>query len=211
MVSEVAPFEFMKLRMLNGAHSSLAYLGYLAGHETVAEASGDPGLRPLPARALGRDHPDRAGAAGRRSRRLRRRPARPLPQPGDPPPHLADRHGRLAEAAAAAARHDPRAAARPAPRSTISRSASPPGCATSPARTRRARPIDVRDPLARGVRAKRAAAAGRDAAALSQALLGIEAIFGSRPAARGALHAGRRKASRHAVREGREGDGRLVS
>jgi len=41
MVSEVAPFEFMKLRMLNGAHSSLAYLGYLAGHETVADASGD--------------------------------------------------------------------------------------------------------------------------------------------------------------------------
>jgi fructuronate reductase len=42
MVTEVAPFEFMKLRMLNGAHSSLAYLGYLAGHETVAAASGDP-------------------------------------------------------------------------------------------------------------------------------------------------------------------------
>lgn len=42
MVSEVAPFEFMKLRMLNGAHSSLAYLGYLAGHETVADASRDP-------------------------------------------------------------------------------------------------------------------------------------------------------------------------
>ena len=42
MVSEVEPFEFMKLRMLNGAHSSLAYLGYLAGHETVAQASGDP-------------------------------------------------------------------------------------------------------------------------------------------------------------------------
>ena len=41
MVSEVGPFEFMKLRMLNGAHSSLAYLGYLSGHETVAEASGD--------------------------------------------------------------------------------------------------------------------------------------------------------------------------
>jgi fructuronate reductase len=41
LVSEVAPFEFMKLRMLNGAHSSLAYLGYLAGHETVAQASGD--------------------------------------------------------------------------------------------------------------------------------------------------------------------------
>jgi len=44
MVSEVGPFEFMKLRMLNGAHSSLAYLGYLSGHETVAEASSDPVL-----------------------------------------------------------------------------------------------------------------------------------------------------------------------
>lgn len=37
LVSDVAPFEEMKLRMLNGAHSSLAYLGYLAGHETIAE------------------------------------------------------------------------------------------------------------------------------------------------------------------------------
>ena len=40
--AEVAPFELMKLRLLNGAHSALAYLGYLAGHETVAEAAGDP-------------------------------------------------------------------------------------------------------------------------------------------------------------------------
>lgn len=40
--TDVAPFELMKLRMLNGAHSALAYLGYLAGHETVAEASNDP-------------------------------------------------------------------------------------------------------------------------------------------------------------------------
>jgi fructuronate reductase len=39
---DVAPFELMKLRMLNGAHSALAYLGYLAGHETIAEASSDP-------------------------------------------------------------------------------------------------------------------------------------------------------------------------
>jgi fructuronate reductase len=38
----VEPFEHMKLRLLNGAHSSLAYLGALAGHATVAEASHDP-------------------------------------------------------------------------------------------------------------------------------------------------------------------------
>jgi fructuronate reductase len=43
-VSDVAPFEAMKLRLLNGSHSALAYLGYLAGYETVAEAIADRGL-----------------------------------------------------------------------------------------------------------------------------------------------------------------------
>ena len=42
MVADVTPFENMKLRMLNGTHSSLAYLGYLAGHETIAETVADP-------------------------------------------------------------------------------------------------------------------------------------------------------------------------
>lgn len=41
MVEDVTPYEHMKLRMLNGAHSSLAYLGYLAGHETIADTTGD--------------------------------------------------------------------------------------------------------------------------------------------------------------------------
>lgn len=44
IVSDVAPFEAMKLRLLNGSHSALAYLGYLAGYETVADAMGDIGL-----------------------------------------------------------------------------------------------------------------------------------------------------------------------
>jgi fructuronate reductase len=42
MVEDVAPFEDMKLRMLNGTHSALAYAGYLAGHETIADTVGDP-------------------------------------------------------------------------------------------------------------------------------------------------------------------------
>ncbi|MDO5528202.1 MAG: mannitol dehydrogenase family protein [Paracoccus sp. (in: a-proteobacteria)] len=42
MVADVIPFEHMKLRMLNGTHSALAYLGYLAGHETIAETMADP-------------------------------------------------------------------------------------------------------------------------------------------------------------------------
>jgi fructuronate reductase len=47
MVADVEPFERMKLRMLNGAHSTLAYLGYLAGHQYVAEAMEAPGFGPL--------------------------------------------------------------------------------------------------------------------------------------------------------------------
>lgn len=42
LVADVTPFEHMKLRMLNGTHSSLAYLGYLAGHETIADTARDP-------------------------------------------------------------------------------------------------------------------------------------------------------------------------
>ncbi len=34
-VADVQPYEEMKLRMLNGSHSILAYLGYLAGYETI--------------------------------------------------------------------------------------------------------------------------------------------------------------------------------
>lgn len=42
MVADVTPYEHMKLRMLNGTHSALAYLGYLAGHETIADTMADP-------------------------------------------------------------------------------------------------------------------------------------------------------------------------
>ena len=41
MPTDVRGFEEAKLRLLNGTHSSLAYLGSLAGHETVAEAMQD--------------------------------------------------------------------------------------------------------------------------------------------------------------------------
>ena len=46
-VSDVAPYELMKLRLLNGAHSTLAYLGYLMGRETVAAAMQEPGIARL--------------------------------------------------------------------------------------------------------------------------------------------------------------------
>jgi fructuronate reductase len=45
LVSDVEPFEHMKLRLLNGAHTTLAAAGRLAGRATVAEAIADPALR----------------------------------------------------------------------------------------------------------------------------------------------------------------------
>jgi fructuronate reductase len=44
LVADVRPWEEMKLRLLNGAHSAIAYLGQLAGWETVADAMADPAL-----------------------------------------------------------------------------------------------------------------------------------------------------------------------
>lgn len=40
-VEDVIPFEEMKLRMLNGSHSFLAYLGYLGGYKHISDTMGD--------------------------------------------------------------------------------------------------------------------------------------------------------------------------
>ncbi len=42
LVRDVEPYELMKLRLLNGSHQALAYLGYLAGYRLVDEAARDP-------------------------------------------------------------------------------------------------------------------------------------------------------------------------
>lgn len=44
-VPAAEPFEQLKLRMVNGSHSALAYLGALAGLRTVDQAVADPALR----------------------------------------------------------------------------------------------------------------------------------------------------------------------
>lgn len=49
---DVRPFETMKLRMLNGAHSLIAYAGFLSGHAHVRDAMGDPALVALVRRHL---------------------------------------------------------------------------------------------------------------------------------------------------------------
>ncbi|WP_244624539.1 hypothetical protein [Sphingomonas sp. So64.6b] len=47
IVADVRPFETAKLRILNGAHSALAYLGLAKGHQFVHQAVADPAIRPL--------------------------------------------------------------------------------------------------------------------------------------------------------------------
>lgn len=45
LVKDVIPYEDMKLRMLNGSHSFLAYLGYLGGYQHIDETMSDPHYR----------------------------------------------------------------------------------------------------------------------------------------------------------------------
>jgi fructuronate reductase len=55
LTSDVRGYEQAKLRILNGAHSSLAYIGLALGHETVFEAMSDPALAAFVTRLVHRD------------------------------------------------------------------------------------------------------------------------------------------------------------
>ena len=47
ITADIRPYETAKLRMLNGAHSALAYLGLAHGHNFVHQAIADPVIAPL--------------------------------------------------------------------------------------------------------------------------------------------------------------------
>ncbi|MGJ8514043.1 mannitol dehydrogenase family protein [Carnimonas bestiolae] len=51
-VSDVEPYEIAKLRLLNGTHMLLAYIGSLAGYKTIAEAIADPLIKRLTERFM---------------------------------------------------------------------------------------------------------------------------------------------------------------
>jgi mannitol 2-dehydrogenase len=42
LVADVAPYEHLKLRLLNASHQAMAYFGYLLGHRYAHEATTDP-------------------------------------------------------------------------------------------------------------------------------------------------------------------------
>ncbi|WP_182112208.1 MULTISPECIES: mannitol dehydrogenase family protein [unclassified Actinotalea] len=55
LAPDVRPYERAKLRMLNGTHSAVAYLGALRGHRLIDEALGDPEVAGLARRLLDED------------------------------------------------------------------------------------------------------------------------------------------------------------
>ncbi len=111
MAADVTPFEHMKLRLLNASHSAMAYLGYLVGYETIAETIADAAFaRYVHAMMDEEVSPTLSIPAGVDLAAYKARSDRPLPQSDTAAPHLADRDGWLAKAAAAHTRHDPTAA-----------------------------------------------------------------------------------------------------
>jgi hypothetical protein len=100
IVADVAPYETAKLRMLNGAHSALAYCGW---PHLCASGGGRPALRALAARVMREEaappfRPRRHGSG-----RLCRCAARSVRQPRAQPPADPDRDGRQPEDPAALA------------------------------------------------------------------------------------------------------------
>ncbi|MFI5938243.1 mannitol dehydrogenase family protein [Actinoplanes sp. NPDC051494] len=55
LTEDAQPWERLKLRTLNGVHSALAYLGAVAGRETIAQALAMPGMDALMRRLIAED------------------------------------------------------------------------------------------------------------------------------------------------------------
>lgn len=173
-VADVAPFERMKLRLLNGSHSTLAYLGYLAGHQTVAEAIAAPGFAALVERLWDEIAPTLALPAGADLNAYRRATLSRFANP-----HLRHRTWQIAMDGTQklpqrllAPIRDNLAAGRQIGFAAL-------GVAAWMRYVRgidgRGAPIDIRDPLA----AELARHAGGGAAARVEGLLGLAQVFGT--------------------------------
>jgi fructuronate reductase len=177
LVADVAPYETMKLRLLNGSHSTLAYLGYLAGYATVAETMENEDFVRLVANLMDRE-------TG---------PTLALPHGADVQTYkrsLIERfrnkalHHRTWQIAMDGSQKLPQRLLAPA-RELLARGAPIDRIALGVAAWMRyvtgldekGQPIDVRDPLSERLR-RLADQAGRDAERLSRSLLGLREIFG---------------------------------
>ncbi len=177
MVADVAPYELAKLRLLNGAHSALAYLGYLAGYETIADAMADPAFARFARGLMDEEAGPTLAAHGvgdlvEYKRRLIERFENPSLR------HRTwqiamDGSQKLPQRLLATAR-ERLAAGAPIPRLALAVAG---WMRYVTAVDEKGRAIDVRDPLAARLKAI-ADAAGPDAARLAPALLSVREIFG---------------------------------
>lgn len=177
LVADVAPYELMKLRLLNGSHSTLAYLGYLAGYETVSDAMGDEGFRRLIRGLMDEEvTPTLRVPPGADLERYKRQLLDRFANPA-----LRHRTWQIAMDGSQklpqrllGTMRDRLAAGAPFPRLALGVAA---WMRYVTGVDERGGAIDVRDPLASRLRGV-ADAAGRDPERLAQALLGMSEIFG---------------------------------
>ena len=148
-VADVAPYQLMKLRLLNGSHSALAYLGLAAGCSSITEVLhtgwGERLVRQLAAE-VGPTLPDVGSGRGQ----VHRRPGRPVQQPGharSAAPHRLRRIAQDRRALARGARERSAPTTRP-PRSWNSRwpAGSTPPAPPTPAGSSSAPPTRPRQP-----------------------------------------------------------------
>ncbi len=177
LVEDVGPYEHMKLRLLNGSHSTMAYLGYLAGYETIAETMADPAFVKLVGDLMDREVtptlqvPAGADLAGYKAALLKR-----FANPGlkhrtwqiamDGTQKLPQRLLDTARERLAAGKSAGRIALAVAGWMRYVTGIDEAG-----------RPIEVSDPLAAELR-RLADQAGRNPAALADALFSVKAVFG---------------------------------
>ena len=64
LVADVVPYELMKLRLLNGGHSALAYTSYLLGHRTTDAAMADDDVSTFVKAYMAEVHPRVAAVPG---------------------------------------------------------------------------------------------------------------------------------------------------
>jgi fructuronate reductase len=81
--SDVAPYELLKLRLLNGTHSLIAYLGALSGCDTIPQAFARPAIRAAAEQVLRADY----------------LPTVPVPPDVDVETYIAQLHARWANSA----------------------------------------------------------------------------------------------------------------
>jgi fructuronate reductase len=178
LVGDVHPYELMKLRLLNGSHSCIAYLGYLAGYATVSETIGDPAFARFVRRLMDEEVTPTLkvppGAdLGRYKSALLERFANPALKHRtwqiamDGSQKLPQRLlGTVRERLAAGAPIDRLALGIAAWMRYVT------------GRDERGEPIDVRDPLAARLAETAAAAGASGAASLAPALMGVREVFG---------------------------------